>query len=139
MKNKKLKNLLWVIALLPILIIFMKIILPDLIERNSKSTKEALIKEQAKNDSLQALYDASQPVPAQAGIYKFNSSGIVVLYLSGLQMYKPKGGKIKITIPSGEVWDDEPGVLHCRGKNGKGIYTFCKNDKDAWGVEIVDL
>ena len=30
MKNKKLKNLLWVIALLPILVIFMKIILPSI-------------------------------------------------------------------------------------------------------------
>jgi hypothetical protein len=139
MKNKKLKNLIWVIFLLPILVIFMKIILPDLIERNNKSTKEALLKEKAKNDSLQALYDASQPVPAQAGIYEFNSSGTIVLYLRGLQKYIPKGGKIKIFTPSGDVWEDQPGVIYNRGQNTEGKYTFYKDSGDAWGIEIVDL
>jgi hypothetical protein len=43
MKNKKLKNLLWVIALLPILVIFMKIILPSIKkEREVKAYQDSL-------------------------------------------------------------------------------------------------
>lgn len=63
MKNKKLKNLIWVIFLLPILVIFMKIIVP-----NIKKEK----KEKAYQDSLK---EASNPTQTSNQLTRQIASG----------------------------------------------------------------
>jgi hypothetical protein len=80
----------------------------------------------------------AQPVGKQKTLYRFSDypNGRFTVTLNSDAEFYPKGGKIKIQTPAGEIWDDELGTAHDRPPQTGGPFTFWANDSIAWGVEI---
>lgn len=79
-----------------------------------------------------------EKVGKEKNLYRFSDfqNNCVSVTLKSDAEFYPKGGKITIQNPNGEIWPDEPGTAHDRGNQPAGQYTVCKADSNAWGVEV---
>ena len=89
------------------------------------------------------IHNAPAPAPTRVvkvgkekQTYRFSENGCATVVIHSSYELYPKGGEIVISPPSGDPWHSKPGVQNPHRVTPTGMYTMCRVESDAWGVEI---
>jgi hypothetical protein len=138
--TRSFKVIILVIVVITVVILFLAVSSSRSRIEQREATKKMVTIYAATHPPVVTAPPVVQKVGKERTLYKFADypNECAVMQLKSDASFYPKGGMVTIHPPTGEPWNDSPGVVntHEGTQQSAGLYRVCKINPDAWGVEI---